>query len=117
MTTNHDTSLSSADTPALEEALVKSQEVQDKMENCAVELSVVNETVKKEFESGSTLKQLQKTLVQSESVEDKVQECAGELHEVNKILAMEVEDRTQLNHELVKTGRKLSAAESILSDT
>ncbi|MDQ3185144.1 MAG: GGDEF domain-containing protein [Pseudomonadota bacterium] len=101
----------------LEQALEKSQEVKDKVEKCAIELSNVNETVKKEIATGMTLQQTEKALAQSESVEDKVQECAGELHEVNEVLAQEIDDRNKLNRELIETLQELSTTQNILSNT
>ncbi len=118
MTSNHDSSLTQAESPPLlERALEKSQDVKEKMVDCVAELSTVNETVKKEMTVGITLQQAKKALAQSESVEDKVQECADELHEVNEVLAQEIDDRDELNRELIKTRRKLSVTESVLSET
>ena len=118
MTSNHDSSLASAATPALlEKALEKSQDVKEKMVDCVAELSTVNEAVKQEMEVGITLQQAKKTLAQSESVEEKVQECADELHEVNEVLAQEIGDRDELHGELREMERKLSITQSILSDT
>ncbi len=118
MTSNQDSSLSCADNPdLLEKALEKSQEVKEKMVDCATELSIVNETVKTEMTSGITLHQAKAALAQTESVEEKVQECADELHEVTEALAQEIGDRDELNRELKETEQKLSATKHILSNT
>lgn len=85
------------------------------MDICAIELSTVNETVKKEMVAGSSLQQVKKTLAQSESVEDKVQECAGELDEVNHVLAQEIDARDKLNRELMETRRMLSDTQDVLA--
>jgi diguanylate cyclase len=117
MNSTHNSSAASADSPRLlETALEKSQIVKDKIADCALELSGVNETVKKEMAAGITLQQAKKALAQSEDVEDKVQECADELHGVNEVLASEIEDREALNRKLQETERKLSAAKNILSN-
>ncbi|MBA2657978.1 MAG: GGDEF domain-containing protein [Nitrosospira sp.] len=117
MTSDHDSSLTSADQPPLlKKALEKNQYVKEKMEDCAIELSTVNETVKKEMAAGMTLQQAKKTLAQNESVEGKVQECAGELHEVNNVLAEQIDDHGKLNRDLMETRRKLSATKNILSN-
>jgi diguanylate cyclase len=117
MNSTHNSSAASADSPRLlETALEKSQIVKDKIADCALELSGVNETVKKEMAAGITLQQAKKALAQSEDVEDKVQECADELHGVNEVLASEIEDREALNRKLQETERKLSAAKHTLSD-
>ncbi|MBA4143815.1 MAG: GGDEF domain-containing protein [Nitrosospira sp.] len=102
--------------PLLAKALEKSQDVKQKMEMCAVELSAVNETVKKEMISGTAFRHVEKALTQCESVEDKIQECAGELNEVNEALAQEIDGRNKINQELVKTLQKLSPTEQVLSD-
>jgi len=115
MTSYRDPSPVSADKPFLENALKKSQEVKDKVEKCAIELSTVNETVKKEMAAGITLQQAEEALAQSERVEDKVQECAGELDEVNNVLAQEIDGRDKLNRELIETLQELSSTPNILS--
>lgn len=117
MTSPHDSSAASADSsPLLEKALEKSQIVKDKIADCALELSCVNETVKKEMAVGIISQQAEKALAQSEGVEDKVQECADELHGVNEVLAKEIDDLEALNRKLQETERKLSAANNILSN-
>ncbi|WP_052493945.1 GGDEF domain-containing protein [Nitrosospira sp. NpAV] len=117
MTSDHDPSPTLINNPPLlEKALEKSQEVKDKVEKCADELSTVNETIKKEMAAGITLCQAEKALAQSESVEDKVHECAGELNEVNDVLAQEIDDRNKLNRELIETLQELSTAQNVLSD-
>lgn len=118
MAPNPDSSLVSADTPALlEKALEKNQEVKEKMVDCVTELSIFNETVEMEMAAGITLRQAKAALAQTESVEEKVQECADELHEVNEALAQEIGDRDDLNQELRKSEQKLSATRHILSHT
>ena len=118
MTSNQDSALTSADAPVLlEKALEKSQEVKEKMVDCATELATVNETVKTDLTAGITLRQAKAALAQTESVEEKVQECADELHEVNEALAQEIGDRDELNRELKETEQKLSATKHILSNT
>jgi diguanylate cyclase (GGDEF)-like protein len=117
MTSTRNSSAASADSPPLlEKALEKSQIVKDKIEDCALELSGVNETVKKEMAAGITLQQRKEALAQSQGVENKVQECADELHGVNEVLAREIDDREALNRKLQETERKLSAANNILSN-
>ncbi|MDN5835836.1 MAG: diguanylate cyclase [Nitrosospira sp.] len=118
MTTDRHQPPKSTSTPhPLDQALEKSQEVKDKVEKCAIELSTVNETVKKEIAAGITPQQAEKALAQSESVEDAVQECAGELDEVNEVLAQEIDDRNKRNRELIETLQELSATQNSLSDT
>lgn len=101
----------------LKTALEKNQDVREKIEDCAAELSTVNETVKKEMVAGITLQQAKKALAQSERVEDKVQDCASKLDEVNSVLAQEIDDRNKLNLEFMEIKGKLVATENILSNT
>lgn len=101
----------------LEQVLEKSLGVKEKVEKCAIDLSTVNETVKREMAAGITLQQTEKALAQSESVENKVQECAGELDEVNEVLAQEIDDRKKRNLELIETLQELSSTQTILSTT
>ncbi len=118
MTSNNGTSLTPTDTRALlEKALEKSQEVKEKMVDCATDLATVNETVKTDMAAGITLKQAKAALEQTENVEEKVQECADELHEINQSLAQEIGDRNDLNRELEETERKLSATKHVLAQT
>lgn len=115
MTSNNNASRTPADKLALlENALEKNQEVKEKVEDRAVELSIAHETVKKEFASGLTLQQAKKACPQNESVEGKVQECADELREVKNALAEQINDHDKLNHELVETRQKLAAVKNIL---
>lgn len=118
MSIDNESSLTPSDVPTLlEKALEKSQDVKEKMVDCVAELSTVNEAVKQEMAAGITLRQAGKALAQSESVEQKVQECADELHEVNQNLAEGIGDRDALKRELIRTERKLSITQLILSDT
>jgi diguanylate cyclase len=118
MASNKGSSITSTDTPALlEKALEQSQEVKEKMVDCATELATVNETVKTEMTAGITLGQAKAALAQTESVEGKVQECADELHEVNKALSQEIGDRDELNRELKETEQKLSTTKHVLAHT
>ncbi|MEO7320882.1 MAG: EAL domain-containing protein, partial [Nitrosospira sp.] len=118
MTSNQDPPSSSADKPpSLEKALEKNQDVKDKIENSAVELSTVNETVKQEMAAGSTLPQVKNTLERSENVAEKMIECVVELHEVNEVLIQEIDDRDGLNRVLMETGQKLSVTQRALSNS
>ena len=118
MISDHDPSLTPSDKPpSLEITLERNQEVKDKIENCAAELSIVTESVKTEIAASSTLHQVEKTLIQNENVGEKMLECADELREVNEALAQEIDDRDELNRKLLETGQKLSATQNILADT
>jgi diguanylate cyclase (GGDEF)-like protein len=115
-TENSSTPRSPRKPPLLKKALKKNRGVRKRMEDCAAELSTVNETVKKEMEAGITLQQAKKALAQSQRVEEKVQDCADELDEINKVLAQEVDDRNKSDHEFIEIREKLSVAESIAEE-
>jgi diguanylate cyclase (GGDEF)-like protein len=115
-TENNSTPRSPPKPPLLKKVLKKNQGVRKRIEDCAAELSTVNETVKKEMEAGITLQQAKKALAQSERVEEKVQDCADELDEINKVLAQEVDDRNKRNHQFMEICEKLSVAESIAEE-
>jgi diguanylate cyclase (GGDEF)-like protein/PAS domain S-box-containing protein len=101
-------------TPSLEEALEKNREVEGRLEICAVELAIFNETAKTEA-AGHNVLQVERALAQNKSVEDRMLACAGDLHEVNEVLAQEIDDRDDRNRELTKTGKKLSDTQEILA--
>ena len=65
--------------PPLEIALNQSEQVKDKVEECAQELSSINEVLKEKIAEHPTLEQVEHALHESEQVEDKVQECADDL--------------------------------------
>lgn len=113
---NNSTPRSPRRPPLLKKALKKSQGVRKRIEDCAAELSTVNETVKKEMEAGITLQQAKKALAQSERVKEKVQDCAIKLDEINEALAQEVDDRNKRDCEFMEIREKLSAVEGIAEE-
>lgn len=80
------TAVSASPDKSLTKVLGKSEYVQDLVEECAAELSVVND------ELGKDLATREKTV----AVEDKVQEAAAELTSVNAALEHEIEERHHL---------------------
>ena len=64
---------------ALNRALDRSEQVHEKVEQAAVDLAAVNESLKDELEEGVPLARVENALNQSEAVEVKVQEAAAEL--------------------------------------
>ncbi len=86
--------------PLLVQALKQSEQVKDKVEACALELSMVNTVLKDELVEHLPLEEIQAALTQSEKIEDKVQECAEDLHQVNKDLAEEIRERKKLEQQL-----------------
>src|SRR5215203_1943255 len=85
---------------SLTRVLSESERVEDLVEECAQELSIVNDTLKQELESATPPPDIENALVQSEAVEDKVQQVAEKLSAVNQALHGEVEERHVLEKEL-----------------
>lgn len=86
--------------PLLVKALNQSEQVKNKVEECAQELSWVNATLKEELVEHLSVDEIQDTLTQSEKIEDKVQECAEDLHLINTALAEEITERKKLEQKL-----------------
>lgn len=89
-------------------ALDQSEQVKDKVAQCAVDLSSVNAVLKEEIADGVPLQEVERALNQSEEVEVKVQECAEDLATVNDALAVEIDERSDLEHKLSKSAAALS---------
>ena len=89
-------------------ALDQSEQVKDKVQQCATELSSVNAVLKEEITDGVPLHEVERALDMSEEVEVKVQECAEDLATVNDALAAEIDERNDLEHQLSKSAAALS---------
>ena len=98
-------------------ALNRSVQVKGKVEECAQELSSVNEVLKQEVTDHLPLAQVEQALDQSENVEDKVRECADDLSVVNDALAKEIRERKKLERKLADSKSELADTRSELSDT
>lgn len=101
----------------LASALNRSEKVRDKVEECAQELSSVNEVFQKGLVHHLPLEQVERALEQSEEVETKVQECADDLSQVNKAVAREVMERRRLERKLADSKLELADTQAALSDT
>jgi len=95
-------------TALLTRALGQSEQVYEKVEQAAVDLSAVNAVLKDEIADGVPLEKMEGALARSEHVEVKVQEAAAGLAAVNDALAEEIEERHRLEHRLSKSDRALS---------
>ena len=98
-------------------ALNKSVEVKGKVEECAQELSSVNEVLKQEVTDHLPLDQVERALDQSENVEHKVRECADDLSVVNDALAKEIRQRKILERKLANSNTELADTRTELSDS
>jgi diguanylate cyclase (GGDEF)-like protein len=77
-------------------ALGKSEQVKEKVEEAAEELSEVNAALKADIETGMPVVEVEAALDRSEAVEAKVTQAAEELVEVNNALADEIDERNAL---------------------
>src|SRR5688572_22932802 len=102
--------------PALVTALNQSEQVKDKVEECAQELSSVNNVLKQEANQHLSIAQVQQALHQSEEVEIKVQECADDLSVVNQALTEEIRERKKLERILAENKIELEDTQAELSD-
>ena len=100
----------------LVKALSQSEYVKEKVEECAQELSSVNEVLKHEITEHLPLEQVEQALHQSEEVEAKVQECADDLSLVNQALADEIKERKKLERKLADSKSELVDTQAELSD-
>jgi len=98
------------------DALNQSELIKDKVEECAQELSSINEVLKEEITEHLPLEQIEEALHKSEEVEDKVQECADDLSLVNQTLAEEVRERRKLERKLAVSQIELADTQAELSD-
>jgi predicted signal transduction protein with EAL and GGDEF domain len=89
-------------------ALDQSEQVKDKVEQCAAELSSVNAVLKEEIADGVPLHVVESALGMSEEVEVKVLQCAEDLASVNDALAEEIDERNNLEHQLSESAAALS---------
>lgn len=103
--------------PPLVTALHHSEQIKDKIEECAQELSSVNQVLKEEISEHLPLDQVEQALQKSEEVEDKVQESADELSLVNQALAEEIRERRKLERKLAVSQIELADTQAELSDT
>ena len=101
----------------LVKALNQSEQVKEKVQECAEELASVNEVLKHEITEHLPLEQVEEALHQSEEVEAKVQECADDLSLVNQTLAEEIRERKKLERKLAESKTELADTQAELSDT
>ena len=92
----------------LSRALDQSEQVKDKVQQCAADLSSVNAVLKEEIADGVPLQEVERALGMSEEVEVKVLQCAEDLATVNDALAEEIDERNNLETQLSESAAALS---------
>ena len=92
----------------LVKALDQNEQVQDKVEQCAVDLSSVNAVLKEGTTEGMPPLEVERAIDKNEEVEIKVQECAEALATVNDALTDGVDEYKDLKHKLSESNDALS---------
>ncbi|HXK18780.1 MAG TPA: diguanylate cyclase, partial [Polyangiaceae bacterium] len=114
MTSNLDKAPPLDATASLGRVLDRSEQVVDKVEQAALDLSSVNAALKDELAEGVSLAKVETALSQSEAVEVKVQEAAADLVSVNDALAEEIDARHLLEDQLSTADAQLSESRTAL---
>jgi diguanylate cyclase (GGDEF)-like protein len=96
----------------LTRALGQNEQVKEKVEECAADLSSVNAVLKQEIAEGGALHEVERAVSQNEEVETKVQECAEDLAVVNTALAEGIDERRTLEHDLSRSKAALSESKA-----
>ena len=92
----------------LSRALDQSEQVHDKVEQAAVDLSSVNAVLKDEIAQGVPLVKVETALDKSEEIEVHIQEAAADLVSVNDALADEIDERRHLEDQLSRSDAALT---------
>jgi len=88
-------------------ALDQTEQVKDKVEQCASDLSSVNVVLRQEIADEAHLKEAGRAITLSEKIEIKVQQCAEQLATVNDALTEEIEERKTLDQALSTSNAEL----------
>ncbi|MDQ6685611.1 MAG: GGDEF domain-containing protein [Pseudomonadota bacterium] len=78
----------------------KSERIKEVVEECATELSQVNEVLKEQLDRPTAQADVASAIQKSEAIEAKVQDSAEALTKVNEALVGEVRERQLLEHQL-----------------
>ena len=107
MTTNQIAKLLKNERPekALSKVLEQSEHVQDLVEECAGDMSSVNNGLKQELVEGNLVSSVENALGKTEAVELKIQGAANELSVVNSSLEHEVDERHILEAQLAESSK------------
>ncbi len=92
-----------SETTALTLALDQTELVQEKVGECAAELTLLSVACQQELADCAPSPCIELAIHQSDSVQLKVQACVAELAAINDVLTEEIEERKDLEHELSMT--------------
>ncbi len=93
-------------------ALGQSEQVLDKVEQCATDLSSVNGVLRKVIDGDDLLHHAGQAINLSEQVEATVLQCAGELASVNSALSEEIDERRNLDRALLSSSAALAESQA-----
>ena len=94
--------------PSVARARDQNEQVKEKVEECAAELTSVNVVLKREIAETLPSKAVEHAIAKSTDIEAKVQECADDLATVNRVLNSGIDEHTQLEQTLLSTNAALS---------
>lgn len=100
---------------SVELALVQSQAVQEKIGECADDLSLTKQSVHSTLEQGANLLAALEVLVKADPAHDKVLECVEELHSVNETLSQGMSSLERTEAALEESRASLAASQLALS--
>jgi diguanylate cyclase (GGDEF)-like protein len=92
---------------SLAEVVDQSKQVQEKVEECVSELSMVNGLLDEKVAVKLPLKEIKAAISQNKEIELKIQDCADELATINVILKDEIRERAALDIELAVSANAL----------
>lgn len=92
-------------------------QVKDKVEDCALSLSVVNAVLAKDTTSGAPLHEVKLAIAENAAIEGKVQECLDELATVNKSLTEEIDVHKNLVDALDLSNAALAESQAMEAES
>ncbi len=97
---------------SLKQALDKNEAIQDRIEQSADELSLVNVVLEKEVPHTTRTDEVALALQKTGELEDRMQTSADELAQVNHSLKQEISARAHLERELATTQAALAETQA-----
>ena len=102
-------------TKPLEEALDRTEEVQEVVRQSADELLVINAVLKQELPDHVQVGEVAEALQKTDQIEIRINESAADLAHVNQLLEQEIDERADVERELAATKAALAEAQNTSS--
>ncbi len=109
--------LTSQSHAVLVDALDQTEQVKEKVEECAIGLSIVNAVLARDVAMGAPLHEVKLAIAENEAIEGKVQECVDELATVNKSLTEELDIRKNLYTALDVSNAALAESQALEAES